>query len=280
MNTFSLRFKTGVAGITLLIIVATGCRSVSARREALLAKKERTAEEQGAAEGREYQRRAQGLDENNQDLHSRLAQSQREVQLMNDEVRLLRQRLGETADLLVQARAEQDQSEQQLNTLQASATRRGGAMITANNSLRGDLPVITVPGVDLRQDSDVVRIELSSDQLFLAQSASLHQGAFQILDPVAEVIRRRYPRQRIGIEGHTDNQTTASMTGRSSHQLAISQATAVFEQLVTRYQWSPRQLFVLGHGANHPRMSNATATGQAKNRRVELVIYPESIDDI
>ena len=281
MNTFSLRFKTGIVGITLLVIVATGCRNNpwQARREALLAKKEHTAEEQGAAKDREFQRRAQVLDENNRDLHSRLAQSQREVQLMHDEVKLLRQRLGETADLLVQARAEQDQSEQQLNTLQASATRRGGAMITANNSLRGDLPVINVPGVDLRQDGDVVRVGLSSDQLFLSQSASLHQGAFQVLDPVAEVIRRRYPRQRIGIEGHTDNQTAASMTGRSSHQLTISQATAVFEQLVTRYQWSARQLFVLGHGANHPRVSNATTTGQTKNRRVELVIYPESFDD-
>ena len=78
-----------------------------ARREALLAERKQAADEQIAAQEREYERRANELDENNRDLHTRLAQSQREVQLMNDEIKLLRQRLGETADLLVQSRTAQ-----------------------------------------------------------------------------------------------------------------------------------------------------------------------------
>ena len=65
---------------------------------------------------------------------------------------------------------------------------------------------------------------------------------------------------------------------QSQHQLTVAQATAVFEQLATRYHFNPQQLFVLGHGSNHPRVSNATSAGQAKNRRVELVIYPETVD--
>ncbi len=36
-----------------------------------------------------------------------------------------------------------------------------------------------------------------------------------------------------------------------------------------------KQLFVIGHGANHPVVSNATKSGQARNRRIELVVYPE-----
>ena len=281
MMKFFLRLKTVTVGFALLAILSTGCRNNPwlARRKASLVEKERAADEQIAAQDREFQRRANELDDNNRDLHKRLAQSQREVQLMNDDVKLLRQRLGETADLLVQSRTEHSQSDQRLKALQASTTRRGGAMITANNSLRGDLPEIRVPGVIVRQDGDVVRLELPSDQLFLTQSATLHQGAFQLLDPVVDAVRRSYPRQRIGVEGHTDSQSAASVVGTSPHQLTIAQAAAIFEQLMTRYQLSPRQLFVLGHGANHPRVSNATAAGQAKNRRIELVVYPESIDD-
>jgi len=281
MMKFFLKLRTVTVGFALLAILSTGCRNNPwlARRKASLVEKERAADEQIAAQDREFQRRANELDDNNRDLHKRLAQSQREVQLMNDDVKLLRQRLGETADLLVQSRTEHSQSDQRLKALQASTTRRGGAMITANNSLRGDLPEIRVPGVIVRQDGDVVRLELPSDQLFLTQSATLHQGAFQLLDPVVDAVRRSYPRQRIGVEGHTDSQSAASVVGTSPHQLTIAQAAAIFELLMTRYQLSPRQLFVLGHGANHPRVSNATAAGQAKNRRIELVVYPESIDD-
>jgi outer membrane protein OmpA-like peptidoglycan-associated protein len=33
----------------------------------------------------------------------------------------------------------------------------------------------------------------------------------------------------------------------------------------------------VAHGANHPVVSNATAAGRTRNRRMELVIYPERI---
>ena len=35
------------------------------------------------------------------------------------------------------------------------------------------------------------------------------------------------------------------------------------------------QMFVIGHGANHPIASNASDQGKARNRRVEFVVYPE-----
>jgi outer membrane protein OmpA-like peptidoglycan-associated protein len=34
-------------------------------------------------------------------------------------------------------------------------------------------------------------------------------------------------------------------------------------------------LFVVGHGANHPAVSNGTSAGKERNRRVELVVYPD-----
>jgi outer membrane protein OmpA-like peptidoglycan-associated protein len=35
------------------------------------------------------------------------------------------------------------------------------------------------------------------------------------------------------------------------------------------------QMFVVGHGGSHPVVSNGTPAGKQRNRRVELVIYPD-----
>jgi outer membrane protein OmpA-like peptidoglycan-associated protein len=51
----------------------------------------------------------------------------------------------------------------------------------------------------------------------------------------------------------------------------------VFEYLVARTTIRPNQLFVVGHGSNHPVVSNATTPGKLRNRRVELAIYPDRI---
>ena len=53
--------------------------------------------------------------------------------------------------------------------------------------------------------------------------------------------------------------------------------TAVYDALVRTAGVPSNQLFVVGHGSNHPVVSNATPAGQARNRRVELVIYPETV---
>jgi flagellar motor protein MotB len=35
---------------------------------------------------------------------------------------------------------------------------------------------------------------------------------------------------------------------------------------------------VLAMGDNHPLASNATPAGKAKNRRIEVVVYPDTLD--
>ena len=50
-----------------------------------------------------------------------------------------------------------------------------------------------------------------------------------------------------------------------------------YEPLSRRNKIPSHQMFPVGHGADHPRVSNATPAGRSKNRRVELVIYPEKV---
>ena len=48
----------------------------------------------------------------------------------------------------------------------------------------------------------------------------------------------------------------------------------VYDVLVGRTRLQGNQLFIVGHGANHPIVSNATLEGKRRNRRVELVVIP------
>ena len=54
-----------------------------------------------------------------------------------------------------------------------------------------------------------------------------------------------------------------------------AQALAVYNVLIKQATIAAQQLFVIGHGANHPVVSNATDAGMARNRRIEFVVYPE-----
>jgi len=103
----------------------------------------------------------------------------------------------------------------------------------------------------------------------------LKSGADQLIQNVAADLRRNYPEHILGIEGHTDNRPTHSQQFPSNHHLSAAQALATYNVLIQRGTMPAAQLFVIGHGANHPVVSNATKEGQARNRRIELVIYPE-----
>lgn len=222
-------------------------------------------------------RRASELDANNRDLHSQSALAIQQVQLLRDELATVRKQLSDTASQLQVAQLENAEANKKMQTLQASLRHRGSATITANSSLKQPVPTVELPGLEMRQDGDVVRIALPADQLFTNGTANLSPTATSLLDRVADAIQRHYPRQVIGVEGYTDNSPTSG-TYVSSHQLASAQASAVLDQLIRRNRLPVNQLFMVSHGANHPLASNATPVGKARNRRVEVVVYPETMD--
>lgn len=221
-------------------------------------------------------RRATALDANNRDLHAQLAQSRQQVQLLQQQVALLQKQLSETAQRLQQTQVAKEESERKFEALQASTTRRGGAIITANTNSRQPLRLIEIPGLNTRQDGDTIRIILPTDQLFPPGAAQLMGTAFPVLDALATELARNYPRQMIAIEGHTDNSPVAG--GVSSHQLAAAQTIAVFDALTRRNRLPVQQFHVVAQGPNRPAANNATQAGQQANRRIELVVYPQTLD--
>ena len=231
----------------------------------------------------ELNRRVQLLDDNNRQLHTQLAQSAQQSQVYKDELKVMRDQLAETTQRFESTRlaarsaqSQLQQAESQVRGMQASSQNRGGALIRANTNLRQLIGRLNLKGGPVQQDGDGIRIIVPADQLFQPGTAQLHQQATLTLDPIVAQLRSVFPRQRIGIEGYTDNAAAYGGQAGTSHQLASAQAAAVLDMLTRRGGMPMNQLFTVAQGSNNPRQPNNTASGRAANRRVELVVYPET----
>jgi flagellar motor protein MotB len=227
------------------------------------------------AQVQELTRRIGQIDANNSDLTRQLAQTEQTRQQYQEQISLLQKQLGEASNRLRDQQTAKQEADRQLQALQASTKFRGGATITPNSSVRQALTPVSIPGVEVRQDGELIRIEIPADKLYTLNTAQLTADSYRILDEISASITRTYPRQRIVIEGHTDNSTGTPV---SSHLLANAQAQVVFQQLTQRGRLPVRQLSILAMGENHPLASNGTPQGKAKNRRVEIVVYPDSYE--
>ena len=203
-----------------------------------------------------------------------MAQTRQQSKVVDDQLLAVRDQLATATAQLAQLRDEKHLTEKQTEALMASTRKRVGAKITANNSLQRGLPALNLPGIEVRQDGDVVRVELPAARLFQPNTTGLQPIAGSLLDSVAAELARAYPDQKIGVEGHTDTDFARNPQG-DSQQVSVARATAVYQYLVSRGTLTGSRLFIVGYGSNHPVVSNATAAGKARNSRVEVVVYPE-----
>ncbi|MGA2034680.1 MAG: OmpA family protein [Thermoguttaceae bacterium] len=234
-------------------------------------------QQQAALTGQNQQLRdkATALDRDDQEVHILLAQSRQQAKVAEDQLAALREQLRGVTAQLAQLQGEKQNVEKKAEALTASLQRQGGVTINPNNSFLQTLPVLHTADSYVRRDGDVIRVELPGSRLFEAGGSQLQSGAANLLADAAAEIRRSYPDQIIGIEGHTDSDPVLGGQYRSNHELSVARAMTVYNALLSGGRFRADQLFVVGYGANRPVVSNATPAGKQRNRRVELVVYPE-----
>jgi flagellar motor protein MotB len=265
--------------LSLMTLLASGCGQFAHAPAGQQAAVTLSPEQQSALaqQTQQYQQRAASLDRDNQELESLLAQSRQRTQLLEEQIRATQTQLRDTTDRLASVQADNDQLRNRTTALAASVETRSQAEIRANNTLLRSLSITSLPGINVRQDGDVIRVELPADQLFNFSTAQLKPGADGLLRTVAADLIQNYSQQMIGIEGHADGSPIASPQFPTDQHLSVAQAMTVYDVLTRAGGMPPRQLFVVGHGGSHPIASNATEAGRARNRRIELVIYPETM---
>ncbi len=111
--------------------------------------------------------------------------------------------------------------------------------------------------------------------LFDSGKATLRRSAYPALDKVAQVLIE-VPSQPVGIEGHTDTVPITYSGWPDNKALSVARAQAVADYLAQQHRIDPARVAVLGYGEERPIASNETDEGRATNRRVEIVILPES----
>jgi chemotaxis protein MotB len=116
----------------------------------------------------------------------------------------------------------------------------------------------------------VIRL-LTDRVLFASGSADLQPQSYPLLSELARLLRTEV-RHPISVEGHTDSVPIAGRGAFPSNwELSASRAASVVRYFA-RTSVAPGRMSATGYANRRPLVSNATAAGRARNRRVEIVL--------
>ncbi len=121
-------------------------------------------------------------------------------------------------------------------------------------------------------------VTVVAEVLFDSGKAGIKPEAENILNKVIDVLKDKVPDKSILIEGHTDNEPIKYSGWKSNWELSTARATSVVHYFIDKGSFDPSRLSAAGCGEYRPVASNDTEEGKAQNRRVELVILPDSLN--
>lgn len=125
-------------------------------------------------------------------------------------------------------------------------------------------------GITVTNNGDNLVVSLPQDITFDTDSYAVRPSLRADLGRVAENLLR-YPNSSVQVIGHTDNE------GEAAYNLGLSErrAGAVADVLQAGGVTFDR-IRTTGRGEEQPLASNLTPEGRAQNRRVEIVVIPNS----
>lgn len=118
-------------------------------------------------------------------------------------------------------------------------------------------------------DERWLQIELSSEILFNSGGAQLSEPAEAIIGQLTGALEAH--KNVVRVEGFTDNVPIETVTFASNWELSAARATAVVRLMESQGIASSR-LAAVGYGEHQPAVSNSTAEGRTKNRRIVLMV--------
>jgi outer membrane protein OmpA-like peptidoglycan-associated protein len=123
-------------------------------------------------------------------------------------------------------------------------------------------------GVSVTRDGDNIILNMPSDITFDVNQSDIKPAFYETLNSVA-IVLKEFDKTSVSVYGHAD------ATGTDSYNQGLSErrASSVSSYLASQGVRGQR-LHAVGFGESKPIASNATASGRAQNRRVEIVIDP------
>jgi chemotaxis protein MotB len=133
---------------------------------------------------------------------------------------------------------------------------------------------ITQHTVAIQMGKDGLVISLREAGFFSSGSAVPQPGALQVLREIAARLGKTS--YDVRIEGHTDNVPIHNQEFDSNWELSSARATRIARLFLSTRDIAPERLSAAGYAEFHPVASNVTTAGRAENRRVDLVVKPQT----
>jgi len=131
------------------------------------------------------------------------------------------------------------------------------------------LPLVKAGQVRVTQNARGISVELNASVLFEQGEAVLQPDARAVLGQVAGLLKS--DPHRIEVEGHTDDRPITNERFASNWELSVVRAASVVRLFIEQGVGDAR-LAAIGYGATRPVAPNDSPDGQARNRRVAVLI--------
>ncbi len=130
--------------------------------------------------------------------------------------------------------------------------------------------------VDIQRTANGFRLRLAARHFYASGAVEVRREALKDLDTVINLLKDLG--RPVTIEGHTDSlPPSGNMT---NWELSTLRATSVVKYMIREKNFPATQLSAAGYADLRPIAHNGTETGRALNRRIEINVNYNSVDDV
>jgi chemotaxis protein MotB len=132
-------------------------------------------------------------------------------------------------------------------------------------------------GIQVTHTHQGTRLSFADQVLFDFGRAAISPTGFIFLDKIADVLKK-VP-YAVRVEGHTDNVPIQTRRFPSNWELSVARAVNVVKYFAEVSNIDPKRLSAVGYGESRPVAPNDSPSDRAKNRRVEILLLTEGIEE-
>jgi chemotaxis protein MotB len=184
-------------------------------------------------------------------------------------------------DRLNKLKKDLETSSKRLAELEKMMADKDAAMKKLKETLTKSLKAFEGKGLTVTEKDGKVYVSMENKLLFESGSWTVGAEGKKAVDLVGKVLGDN-PEISVLIEGHTDNDKITGTIGggvENNWDLSTKRATAIVNILSANAKVKKENLTAAGRGEYAPLLSNETAEGKAKNRRIEIILTPK-LDEI
>lgn len=226
------------------------------------------------------QARSDTLSKNIVDLRAHVADLKKENGLLkgenenlNQNVKSLQDQIAALEEKNVALHSEAEALERQRK---AEVEEMRGTYQNLLENMKGEIAKGEITITQLRGK---LKVNMLDEILFDSGKTTVKPQGVEVLERVGSILLNVKDRA-ISIEGHTDNVPIGAELSKmypTNWELSAVRATTVARYLQEKIGLDPGLLSAIGYGEYQPVASNESEEGQAKNRRIEIVLVPMEI---